>query len=77
MVITVEDVGFGEPQAPVLINALYQMLLTFDRQTGGAQALRAACGALSMHLPEGSIERRDGDLGDLRRGAGQGGGGHP
>jgi len=34
MVISVEDVGFGEPQAPILINALYQMLQTFDRQAG-------------------------------------------
>jgi replication-associated recombination protein RarA len=34
MVISVEDVGFGEPQAPILINALYQMLQSFDRQAG-------------------------------------------
>lgn len=34
MVISVEDVGFGEPQAPILINSLYQMLRTFDRQAG-------------------------------------------
>jgi replication-associated recombination protein RarA len=34
MVISVEDVGFGEPQAPILINALHQMLQTFDRQAG-------------------------------------------
>ena len=34
MVISVEDVGFGEPQAPILINALYQMLQTFDRHAG-------------------------------------------
>ncbi|MCK4514261.1 MAG: hypothetical protein KAU31_03335, partial [Spirochaetaceae bacterium] len=31
MVISVEDVGFGEPTAPVLINSLHQMLSTFDR----------------------------------------------
>jgi len=31
MVISVEDVGFGAPDAPLLINALYQMLATFDR----------------------------------------------
>jgi replication-associated recombination protein RarA len=34
MVISVEDIGFGEPQAPILINALQQMLQTFDRQAG-------------------------------------------
>ena len=31
MVISVEDVGFGEPTAPILINSLRQMLSTFDR----------------------------------------------
>ncbi|NUM45788.1 MAG: hypothetical protein HUU38_13880 [Anaerolineales bacterium] len=34
MVISVEDVGFGEPNAPVLLNALYQMVLAFDRSLG-------------------------------------------
>ena len=34
MVISVEDVGFGEPNAPVLLNALYQMVETFDRSVG-------------------------------------------
>ena len=34
MVISVEDVGFGELQAPILINALHQMLHTCDRQAG-------------------------------------------
>ena len=34
MVISVEDIGFGQPDAPVLINALYQMLTTFDRGMG-------------------------------------------
>ncbi|HNB50967.1 MAG TPA: hypothetical protein PK530_03445 [Anaerolineales bacterium] len=34
MVISVEDVGFGEPQAPVLLNALYQMVCAFDRNLG-------------------------------------------
>jgi len=32
MVISVEDIGLGEPNAPVLINSLVQMLHTFDRQ---------------------------------------------
>jgi replication-associated recombination protein RarA len=34
MVISVEDIGFGNPFAPVVINALYQMLGTFDRSLG-------------------------------------------
>ncbi len=34
LVISVEDVGFGEPGAPVMLNALYQMLQTFDRGLG-------------------------------------------
>jgi replication-associated recombination protein RarA len=34
MVISVEDIGFGEPNAPVLLNALYQMVGTFDRSVG-------------------------------------------
>ncbi len=34
MVISVEDIGFGDPHAPILLNALYQMLQTFDRGMG-------------------------------------------
>jgi replication-associated recombination protein RarA len=34
MVISVEDIGFGEPNAPVLINSLYQMVGTFERSLG-------------------------------------------
>ncbi len=34
MVISVEDIGFGEPQAAVLINSLVQMLDRFDRSVG-------------------------------------------
>ncbi len=30
-IIAVEDIGFGDPMAPVVINALFQMLATFDR----------------------------------------------
>ena len=33
-VISVEDVGFGTPSAPVLINALHQMVRGFDRRVG-------------------------------------------
>jgi len=31
MVISVEDIGFGEPTAPMMLNAMYQMVGTFDR----------------------------------------------
>ncbi|MEM7029457.1 MAG: AAA family ATPase [Chloroflexota bacterium] len=34
MVISVEDIGLGQPNAPLMINALYQMLGTFDRSVG-------------------------------------------
>ncbi len=34
MVIAVEDIGFGEPHAPLMLNALYQMVRTFDRSVG-------------------------------------------
>jgi replication-associated recombination protein RarA len=34
MVISVEDVGFGEPSAPILLNALHQMVRKFDRSAG-------------------------------------------
>lgn len=34
MVISVEDIGFGNPQAPVLINSMVQMLDRFDRSVG-------------------------------------------
>jgi replication-associated recombination protein RarA len=34
MVISVEDIGFGNPFAPIVINALHQMLITFDRSLG-------------------------------------------
>lgn len=51
MVISVEDIGFGEPQAPVLINALHQMLSTFDRSLGerklfAVHAVRYLCQCL-------------------------------
>lgn len=49
MVISVEDIGFGEPNAPVLINSLFQMLGTFDRSVGerrlfAVHAVRYLCG---------------------------------
>ena len=37
MVISVEDIGFGEPNAPVMLNALYQMVSAFDRSVGERQ----------------------------------------
>ena len=49
MVISVEDIGFGEPSAPILLNALYQMIGTFDRSMGerklfAVHAVRYLCG---------------------------------
>ena len=49
LVISVEDIGFGEPNAPVLINALHQMVMTFDRAVGerrlfAIHAVRYLCG---------------------------------
>ena len=49
MVISVEDIGFGEPLAPVMLNALYQMVSTFDRSMGerklfAVHAVRYLCG---------------------------------
>ena len=51
IVISVEDIGFGDPQAPVLINSLYQMLQTFDRSVGerrlfAVHAVRYLCHCL-------------------------------
>jgi replication-associated recombination protein RarA len=34
MVITVEDIGLGEPHAPIMLHALDQMVRTFDRSVG-------------------------------------------
>jgi replication-associated recombination protein RarA len=34
MVISVEDVGFGEPSAPIMLNALHQMVTALDRSAG-------------------------------------------
>lgn len=49
MIISVEDIGFGEPSAPVLINALHQMLQSFDRSLAerklfAVHAVRYLCG---------------------------------
>jgi replication-associated recombination protein RarA len=49
MIISVEDIGFGEPQAPLLIHALHAMLSTFDRTIGerklfAVHAVRYLCG---------------------------------
>ena len=50
MVISVEDIGFGDPQAPVLINSMVQMLDRFDRSVGerklfAVHAVRYLCQA--------------------------------
>jgi replication-associated recombination protein RarA len=49
MVISVEDIGFGEPHAPVLINSLSQINNAFDRSVGerklfAIHAVRYLCG---------------------------------
>ena len=49
LVISVEDVGFGEPQAPVLIKALFDMHLQYqrdepDRCLFAIHAVRYLCG---------------------------------
>jgi len=49
MVIAVEDIGFGEPQAAIMINSLHQMLANFDRGVGerklfAVHAVRYLCG---------------------------------
>lgn len=49
LVISVEDVGWGNLQAPVLMNSLYQMFSRLDRQDGerllyAVHAVRFLCG---------------------------------
>src|SRR5262245_4998695 len=49
LVIAVEDIGFGEPQAPLLVHALFQTIQTFDRSVGeralfAVHAVRYLCG---------------------------------
>ena len=49
MVISVEDIGFGEPSAPILINALYQMVQSQQPDAGerklfAIHAVRYLCG---------------------------------
>jgi len=51
MIISVEDIGFGEPSAPVLVNALRQMVESFDRDVDerkllAIHAVRYLCGCL-------------------------------
>lgn len=49
MAITVEDIGFGEPYAPMMLNALQQTVQGFDRKVGerklfAIHAVRYLCG---------------------------------
>jgi replication-associated recombination protein RarA len=49
LIIAVEDIGFGEVMAPVLLNSLYQAVQTFDRGVGerrlfAVHAVRYLCG---------------------------------
>lgn len=50
MIISVEDIGFGDPQAPILINSLVQMLARMDRSVAerklfAVHAVRYLCEA--------------------------------
>jgi len=50
LVISVEDIGWGDPQAPVLINTLYQMTQRFGHRGGESllfiiHAVRTLCAA--------------------------------
>ena len=50
MVIAVEDIGMGDPQAPILINTLYQMKQTLGARAAeglllGVHAVRVLCEA--------------------------------
>ncbi|MEZ4734707.1 MAG: hypothetical protein R3E79_47045 [Caldilineaceae bacterium] len=49
MVISVEDIGFGEPSAPIFIHALYQMVQSLHQDAGerklfAVHAVRYLCG---------------------------------
>lgn len=49
LVISVEDIGFGSPQTPVLIHSLYEMHRVYDRGEGDrllfvVHAVRVLCG---------------------------------
>ena len=39
IIISVEDIGFGDPQAAVLVNALHQMVQSFDRDVAERKLL--------------------------------------
>ena len=48
IVISVEDIGFGEPSAPIMVNSLNQMVRTLDRSAGerklfAVHAIRYLC----------------------------------
>ena len=71
LVIAVEDIGFGELQAPVLVHALYQTVQTFDRSVGehfwaplresplDDDVLPFDVAVLAQPLPEGLLVRWD------------------
>jgi hypothetical protein len=49
LIIAVEDIGFGEPMAPLLVHTLFQTVQTFDRSLGeralfAVHAVRYLCG---------------------------------
>ena len=54
LIISVEDMGFGEPRAPVLVNTLRQMAETLDhtvdeRKLFAIHAVRYLCGCQKDH----------------------------
>ena len=57
LVISVEDIGWGDLQAPVLIHTLYQMVGALDRQDGERLAVRRPRRPLPVQVPERPLER--------------------
>ena len=55
-VISVEDIGWGDLQAPVLINALYD-LHGFQKERDGAGHFRNTCGSLPFLQGKGPLKR--------------------
>lgn len=73
LVISVEDVGFGNPQAAVLINSLYQMRSVYDRSEGdrllfAIHAVRFLCACPKDRSTDEMINwiKHEVDEGDLR-----------
>ncbi len=75
LVIAVEDIGFGELQAPVLVHALHQTVQTFDRSVGervlfAVHAVRYLCGCPKAHRRRPGTRPRRAPFLDGRRATG-------